>query len=660
MAVQVFWPDSWSVVGFGLAVDGFFALYYMIWLMAAGLTPHRPMISSIANSIRRLRSAGSLVLLLGLAVYFLLVPTRFENPGPEFEAWAPSLFLFVIFDLMVFSRLLTFSLQAESQRWKVLLKWLAAAHLMNGYLDLQEGLIYLGVFEWPSSRLDIVWSIPLLLVAATARLRNYPFAATEEAHTQEFSELQLGRQSPLVFFVVFLPFLHLTLYRLDLLNEAFRAPRESVVMVCTLLLLAAVLVESNLLFRSLREAALQRRELQDLRVAQEVAERSERARNRFLANVSHEIRTPMNGILGIADMLLAGRLSHEDQHRVGMLRSSARGLLQIIDDILDFTKIDADDLTVEQQRFELRSPLDQVVGLQKRSADLKSLSLHLVVDEQLPRWVVGDPNRLRQVLTNLIANAIKFTHSGTVMVSVSPADPDIRFEVRDSGIGIAEQDHERLFEPFTQVDGSRSRKYGGAGLGLAICRQIVTRQGGEIGVESQLGQGACFWFTLPLREARPPSRRKVDAEDPEWSQKPRVLLAEDNAINQMVAIHQLEDLGVEVDVAANGQEILEALEEGVPDLILMDCQMPLMDGYEATQRIRQREEGTDSHVPIVAVTAHAFSDDRDRCMDAGMDDYLPKPYTRADLAALLKRWLGPDASGLDDSWIESPPSNSAL
>ncbi len=650
-AMQVFWPESWTVYGYSLAVDGLFALYYLIWLMALGLNPHFPAISSTDNQIRRLRAGGTLVMILGLSVYFLLVPARLESA--TVESWSTSLFLFVILDLLVFIRLAVLSTQARNFRWTVLYRLLAAAHLMNSYLDFQEGLIYQGFIEWrwgPS--LDFLWNLPMLAVVIAARMRHFDFEEqpSEETEEQGLPDWQLGRQSPLVFFAFVLPALHILIYRLDWVDEGARAAREGVVLVCLLLLFSLVVLESNLLYRGLIQAAAQRKELRELRISQEVADRSHFARQRFLANVSHEIRTPMNGILGVADMLLTSPLSEQDRKRVDILRSSGRGLLQIIDDILDYTKIDADELTVEIQRFSIGDTLNEVVDLQKRSAELKGLSLELTIDEKLPEFAVGDPNRLRQVLNNLLANSIKFTPEGGVTIAASRDRSNLRFEVRDTGIGIDPKDQDRLFEPFTQVDGSRSRRYGGAGLGLAICRQIVTRLKGEIGLESRPGEGSCFWFTLPLKEARPPSRPRRRPDELHWQQTPNILLAEDNPINQMVAQHQLEDLGTQVDIAENGNEVLEAMAQKQYDLILMDCQMPDMDGYETTRQIRQQESESGYRIPIVALTAHAFGHDRERCMAAGMDDYLSKPYDRRDLANVLKRWLHPEGSSLDDSW----------
>ena len=657
--VQVLWPESWKSSAFGVATDGFFALYYLIWLMAVGLNPHRSTISTLIDRIRRLRAVGTIILILGLSVYFLLVPGRLG--APSIAAWVPSLFLYVVFDLILFTRLGLFAIRAITHRWRMLYGLLAVAQLMNSYLDLQEALIYQGVFEWRwGASLDFMWNIPLLVLVIAARLRHHNFEdrSIEDELGKELHEWQISRQSPLMFSAFVFPLVHIFAYRFDLLDETTQAAREGVVMVCLLLLFALVVLETNLIHKGLRQAAAQRQELHDLRIAQEVAVRSDSARNRFLANVSHEIRTPMNGILGIAEMLLGGSLADDDRRRVQMLRSSAQGLLQIIDDILDYTKIDAGELTVEQQRFSLPTVLREVVELQEQTARLKRLSVELEPSEDLPEWVVGDPTRLRQVLTNLIANAIKFTPEGTISVRAARDQRNVRFDVRDSGIGIAEKDQERLFEPFTQVDGSRSRQYGGAGLGLAICRQIVTRQGGEIGLESRPGEGSRFWFTLPLTETRAPSHQRKETTELQLKSRPRILLAEDNLINQMVAVHQLEDLGADVETASDGLGVLDALEKGQHDIILMDCQMPKMDGYEATRRIRTMEQGTDKRIPIVALTAHAFSEDRERCMAAGMDDYLSKPYTRADLANLLQRWLDPDVSGLDDSWSEYTHSQS--
>ncbi len=525
----------------------------------------------------------------------------------------------------------------------------------------------------------------------------------------------------------------------------------------------------------------------ELTRAKQAAESAVMAKGEFLATMSHEIRTPLNGIIPMLDLLSSSRLAMDQQEILRTATASAQQLLRIVDDILDYSKLEADRLELETTGFNLRDLLHSVITLMERPAEAKNLHLTLFIDASVRLPVRGDPVRLRQILSNLISNAIKFTERGSVTVNVrrigeTPAQHQLRFEVQDTGIGIDAATRDRLFQPFSQADASTTRLYGGTGLGLVISQRIVSLMGGRIGVESQPGMGSTFWFEIPLlkvagdmpsqqedlhggrvllittdqrlrmrltmllpnwglrvttventhdalerlRQARAQGepwvysvvladlssirstalslarnmerraqygdarlvylrgddvtslelplsativprnvedadlRAALSASGVSWShheahpepaprpprampqRKTRVLLVEDNPVNLMVAQRLLQVLGVDCDAAGNGQAALEKLDGGDYDLVLMDCQMPVLDGYAATRRWREieQERGAERRLPIVAMTANAMAGDRQKCLDAGMDDYLAKPVTRAELEQCVARWKG--------------------
>jgi two-component system, sensor histidine kinase len=432
-------------------------------------------------------------------------------------------------------------------------------------------------------------------------------------------------------------------------------PQPALATLLLVLYLGSILLASRRLGRFFVEVTVARLESAAL---SEAAHAASAAKSRFLANMSHEIRTPMNGLLGMAELLQREDLSASQHDKLQVMQRSGRALLAILNDILDFSKAEAGQLQIEQLSFDLRELASTAAQVQAAAVAQKGLALTVEIDAQLPPLWRGDPLRLGQVLSNLLSNACKFTASGCIELRIlpvtapapMPADkaPDhhrLRFEVQDSGVGIAPDVLATLFQPFQQADVSTTRRYGGSGLGLAICRQLVQAMGGTLGVHSTPGQGSTFWFELGLQQAlASDASPAVPASDAAGLggtlAGQRVLLVEDNAVNRLVAQSMLDSLGVLVMVAEDGQAALQHLAQTPVDLVLMDCQMPVMDGYDAVRRWRavEQQQQRPTRLPIIALTASALDGDRERCLAAGFDEHLSKPFRQIELESVLRRW----------------------
>jgi two-component system, sensor histidine kinase len=408
----------------------------------------------------------------------------------------------------------------------------------------------------------------------------------------------------------------------------------------------SVFVDLYRMTQEVRQQANSQVNLAKEHAARLTAERSNRAKSEFLANISHELRTPMNAIIGMTDLALGEELSPTLREFLTTARSNAQVLLELLNEILDFSRLEAGKFVLQNMPFRLRDLIADLVRTFEFRARDKGLEMQSHIEAVVPDRLMGDPLRIRQVLMNFLTNAIKFTESGKISISIalesnSQKEVEVKFSVADTGIGISAEDRERIFAPFTQVDASTTRRHGGAGLGLAIAGDLIREMGGRRAIQSEVGKGSTFSFTLPLSCV--PSRSGINQDSPSAngtaegvlshtsSFKLNVLLAEDMAANQMLVKHALKKRGHRVEIAKDGREAVEQATAGDFDVILMDLQMPEMDGFEATAVIRS--DPRMSRVPIVALTAHAMSGDRERCLAAGMSDYLAKPL---DLQQLIE------------------------
>ena len=420
-----------------------------------------------------------------------------------------------------------------------------------------------------------------------------------------------------------------------------------------------------LLFQARRALAGLAREVEARKRGEQEARAANLAKGQFLAHASHEIRTPIHGVLGMADLLLRSDLTDAQREQIALIRTSAEALLALVDDILDLARIEAHSLLLRPRDFHLREVVGEVMRLLAPQAAARGIELRLQVAGEVPDDLHGDPVRLRQVLLNLVGNAIRHTREGFVAVTVetragASGAPEARFAVQDTGTGIRPEVQARLFRPFSRSESSASRDPGGAGLGLVICKNIVDLMAGEIGFESAYGAGSTFWFQVPLVGAagaggaavRPLSPEPPDAGASKVASQiasrsaprhARVLVVDDHPANRILAVAHLRDFGYTADDAESGVAALALLAERPYDAVVLDCAMPELDGYETCRRLRQRE-GDGRRTPVVALTAFALPGEREKCLAAGMDDYLTKPYRREDLAAIVDRLVRIEAA----------------
>ena len=528
-------------------------------------------------------------------------------------------------------------------RWHISARWSATAD--HPREDIQAAIRQL---EANALMGGVMWSVATVFVYPLLQgptASTYVIAMTGSVAVAALFMAMAGKA-----FKILLAFQVLSLALVSLFVESV----QSVPMAVLALLTGATMLRATREFREVNLASLRDRQAAEhtrrsLERAVEEARAADAAKSQFLATMSHEIRTPMNGVLGAMDLLKETALDGRQRRLVRTAAQSGESLMEILNDVLDHSKIEAGKLVLAPSPTSLHSVAMSAAALFRARAETKGLTLALQIDPEVPDGVVTDGPRLKQVLLNLLSNAVKFTERGgiTLRLALQASEPSaarVRIEVQDSGVGIPAGELDRVFQPFTQFGGTRSRLSGGTGLGLSISQRIIEALGGRIEVSSRVGGGSCFWFTLflPLAPETPPRPSDSDfaALDSADRMEGVVLLVEDNEVNRLIGSEMLRSFGLDVKLANDGQQALQVLEQHRVDLVLMDIGMPVLDGHEATRRLREREQRLKlPRVPVVALTAYAFESDAAKALDAGMDAHLAKPYSREQLKALVQRWL---------------------